>query len=165
MSKKPNAESVRYNKTQKVAAGAAKKNGIATPTKGLRRFTHDNELIYRPSQYPFEIVSGYGYIVQTECFTDYGETINSGLIGSSYATSDAPDEVNVTNMALQARTFDTCEEALEFINRRGDQFEVGEDGNVYPRVLKVRMSCIVEGVAFEPVMHNVEGGVKIEGVA
>lgn len=50
MSKKPNAESVRYNKTRKVAAGAAKENRIATPAKGLRRFTRDDELIYRPSQ-------------------------------------------------------------------------------------------------------------------
>ena len=40
----------------------------------------------------------------------------------------------------------------------------GEDGNCYPRVLKVRLSWIVEGVAFESVVRDIEGGAKLEGV-
>jgi len=139
------------------------KSAAPAPSKGLRRFTYDNELIYRPTKWPFETVDSYGYIVQMGPFTDVGNFVDSGDIGGSYANSDDPDEV--TERPTQATMFDTCEEALEFIHKRGDMFAVAEDGNVYPRVLKVRRSCIVEGVAFEPVIREIEGNAKLEGVA
>ena len=43
--------------------------------------------------------------------------------------------------------------------------QLQEDGNYYPRVLKVRRSWIVEGVAFESVVRDIESGVKVKGVA
>ena len=151
------------NTTAKVAPTPA--SATPAPAKGLRRFTYDNELIYRPTKWPFEIVDNCGYIVQTDCFTDVGEVVDSGEIGGTYADSDDPAEVNMTELATQAQMFDSIEDALKFINKRGDNFEVMADGNVYPRILKVRMSCIVEGVAFEPVIRGIEGGKKLEGVA
>lgn len=155
------------NKAKNTAAKAAPtpKSAAPAPAKGLRRFTYDNELIYRPTKWPFEIVDSYGYIVQTSPFTDMGNFVDSGDIGGSYANSDDPGEVNITERPTEATVFDTCDEALAFIHKRGDQFAVAEDGNVYPRVLKVRKSCIVEGVAFEPVIHEIEGNAKLEGVA
>ena len=131
----------------------------------LKRFTSENDLIYRPTKWPFEVVNAVGYIIQTECFTDRGDTIDSGEIGGSYAHSYNPDEVNITNRITDAAIFSTVKEAMEFINKRGDRFEEGEDGNVYPRILKVRISGIVEGIAFEPIIREIKCGKKIEGVA
>lgn len=155
------------NKAKNTAAKVAPthKSAAPAPTKGLRRFTYDNELIYRPTKWPFEIVVDAGYIVQTSPFTDAGNFVDSGEIGGSYANSDDPAEVNITERPTEATMFDTCEDALAFIHKRGDKFAVAEDGNVYPRVLKVRKSCIVEGVAFEPIVRDIEGNAKLEGVA
>ena len=154
-------------KSEKAAAKVAPtpKSATPAPSKGLRRFTYDNELIYRPTKWPFEIVVDAGYIVQTSPFTDVGNFVDNGDIGGSYANSDDPDEENITERSTEATMFDTCEDALAFIHKRGDKFAAAEDGNVYPRVLKVRKSCIVEGVAFEPVIHEIEGNAKLEGVA
>lgn len=151
------------SKIKNAAAKVAPTPKSAAPaqTNRLRRFTNDNELIYRPTKWPFEIVVDAGYIVQTSCFTDVGDIVDSGDIGGYYAMCNG----DTTERSIDAETFDTCEEALAFIHKCGYQFTTKEDGNVYPRILKIRKSCIVEGVAFEPVIHEIEDNAKLEGVA
>ena len=125
-----------------------------------RRMTHDNEIIYRPTKYPFEMVyASEQYAIQTDCFTDdslYAD--ERPTINAKMATDES------SNTICGAQLFDSCDEAIDYAIKNLP-FHVGEDGNVYPRVLKVRVSKIVEGVAFEPVMRDIEGGAKLEGVA
>jgi hypothetical protein len=126
-----------------------------------KRCTLDGSPIYRPTKWPFETVEGRYYIIQTECFTDTGVNIDDKFIESHYIGEDGED----TPSASDAKAFDTNEEAIKYITKHNMQFATGEDGNVYPRVLKVRTSCIVEGIAFESIIREIEGNENLEEVA
>lgn len=120
------------------------------------RFTEDGDLIYRPTKYPFEMVVGNGYIVQTRLFTD-----EAGVINTSFLTEDGGE----TQISDHVKTFDDAKSAAKAAAKVKDYPEEQEDGNFYPRVLKVRLSWIVEGVAFESVVRDIEDGAKLKGVA
>lgn len=130
--------------------------------KRYRRITSEGNLIHRPTRYPFEVPCADGWIIQTRCFTDEALTIGETHI-CSYFVGDIKTGKETCD-ASSAYQFDTCEEAIDYILKNGKLAE-GEDGNIYPRVLKVRISCIVEGVAFEAAVRDIKGGAKIEGVA
>lgn len=133
-----------------------------TPQKRLRRITADGDVIYRPAQYPFEMVyADDAFVVQTDCFVDerlYSD--DKSFIHTKMVTS----EKHGADIFCSARIFDSRDEAMDYISKNL-RLHVGDDGNVYPRVLKVRASMIVEGVAFEPVVRDIEGCAKLEGVA
>lgn len=133
-----------------------------TPQKRLRRITTDGDVIYRPTQYPLEMVyANDAFVVQTDCFVDerlYND--DKSFIHTKMVTS----EKNGVDIFCSARIFDSRDEAMDYISKNM-RLHVGEDGNVYPRVLKVRASMIVEGVAFEPVVRDIEGCAKLEEVA
>lgn len=133
-----------------------------TQQKRLRRVTVDGDVIYRPSQYPFEMVYANDvFVVQTDCFVDerlYND--DKSFIHAKMVISEKNDADTICG----AQVFDSRDEAMDYISKNL-QLHVGEDGNVYPRVLKIRASMIVEGVAFEPVVRDIEGCAKLEGVA
>ncbi|MBQ4200622.1 MAG: hypothetical protein II649_12190 [Kiritimatiellae bacterium] len=131
-------------------------NGSAAGAAHNNRFTEDGDLIYRPIAYPFEVVEGSGYVVQTRLFTD-----EAGVINTSFLTKDGGEAL----FSDQARIFDDAKSAAKAAAKVKDYPEEQEDGNFYPRVLKVRLSWIVEGVAFESVVREIEGGAKLKGVA
>ena len=120
------------------------------------RFTSDGELIYRPTAYPFEVVESTGYVVQTRLFTE-----EAGVINTSFLAEDSGE----TQFSSDVKTFDDAKSAAKAAAKFAGYPQLQEDGNCYPRVLKVRLSWIVEGVAFESVIRDIEGGAKVEGVA
>lgn len=147
------------------AASAAKldeAHKAITQQKRLRRITAEGSIIYRPAQYPFEMVYAKDvFVIQTECFVDeslYND--DKPFIQTKMVTS----EKHGAGIFCSARIFDSRNDAMDYIIKNL-AFYFGEDGNMYPRVLKVRASMIVEGVAFEPVMRDIKGGAKLEGVA
>ena len=129
----------------------------------LPRRTYENGLIYRPKCWPFECICANGYVVQLQCFSDNGQFSDSGEIDSLYMRSLESDDN--TRDATDAYIFDSRDEAIAAIVKSGKRFAILEDGNTYPRVLKVRISCIVEGIAFEPTTRDIDGGKKLKGVA
>ena len=121
-----------------------------------KRFTDDGELIYKPTRYPFEVVTGFGYVVQTRLFTE-----EAGLIETLFLASDGGE----TTMPEHVRLFEDAQSAAKAAAKVADYPKEQEDGNCYPRVLKVRLSWIVEGVAFESIVRDIKGGEKLEVVA
>ena len=126
-----------------------------------KRFTLDGDFIYRPTRYPFEMVEGNGYVIQLAPFIDTGDYIGDGDIHTTFVSQDN----DTSEIMRTAYVFDTSDEAIKFIMKHNMHFKRSEDGNIYPRVLKVRLSCIVEGVAFESTIREIEGGAKLEEVA
>lgn len=130
--------------------------------KSRRRLTVEGTPIYRPTKYPFEMEGSGGYVIQTKCFTDEALTVDECLVCSGFVEdTKTADE---TEDPLSAWIFDSCEDAVKYARKHCALVE-GDDGNIYPRVLKVRVSMIVEGVAFESVARDIEGCAKLEGVA
>jgi len=121
-----------------------------------KRFTDDGDFIYRPEHYPFEVVQSIGYVVQTRLFTEY-----NGSVDTSFLAQDGGE----TTLPEQVRLFDDAKSAAKVAGKVADYPKEQEDGSCYPRVLKVRLSWIVEGVAFESVVRDIQGGAKLEGVA
>lgn len=121
-----------------------------------KRFTDDGELIYRPTKYPFEVVENRGYVVQTRLFTD-----DRGEVETSFLADDGGE----TMFPESVKMFDDAQSAAKAASKVAGYPKMQEDGNCYPRVLKVRMSWIVEGVAFESIVRDIEGGEKLEDVA
>ena len=148
-------------KNNAAKAAQAPASASPAPSKGLRRFTYDNELIYRPAKWPFEMIEVDSYVVQLAPFVDYGDCIGDGHVHTTFVSQGN----GTSELMHTARIFDTAEEAVKYITEHDMRFERREDGNVYPRVLKARLSCIAEGVAFEPVIRDIKGGAKLEGVA
>ena len=126
-----------------------------------RRLSVDGEPIYRPTRYPFEMESASGYIIQTRCFVDESPVMDSRLIAAAFIGDVRTGEE--TRDPLSAQMFDTREDAVNCM-RKHCAFAAGDDGNVYPRVIKVRLSCIVEGVVFESVVRDVKSGDVLEEV-
>lgn len=127
-----------------------------------KRFTDDGELIYRPTRYPFEMLEAPGYLVQMDAFRDVGQVVGSNEITSSFLKNKNGE---CTQMPSQAFLFPSVEQAMKAAKNCEEAFREYEDGNCYPRVLKVRLSCIVEGVAFESIVRDITGGEKLEYVA
>ena len=125
-------------------------------TTNNKRFTDDGELIYRPMTYPFEVVESFGYVVQTRLFTENVDIIETSFLAKDGSETLVSDEVQI---------FDDAKSASKAAAKFKSYPQLQEDGNYYPRVLKVRRSWIVEGVAFESVVHDIESGVKVKGVA
>lgn len=125
-------------------------------TTNNKRFTDDGELIYRPTAYPFEVEVGFGYVVQTRLFTE-----DVDIIETSFLAEDGRE----TRLASQVHIFEDAKSASKAAAKFKSYPQLQEDGNCYPRVLKVRLSWIVEGVAFESVVRDIKGGEKLEGVA
>lgn len=121
-----------------------------------KRFTDDGDIIYRPAHYPFEVLTGFGYVVQTRLFTEY-----TGGIETLFLAQDGGE----TLIPQHVRIFDDAKSAAKAAAKVKGYPKEQEDGNCYPRVLKVRLSWIVEGVAFESVVREIKGGEKPEGVA
>ena len=121
-----------------------------------KRFTDDGDIIYRPAHYPFEVLTGFGYVVQTRLFTEY-----TGGIETLFLAQDGGE----TLIPQHVRIFDDAKSAAKAAAKVAGYPKEQEDGNCYPRVLKVRLSWIVEGVAFESVVRDIKGGEKLEGVA
>ena len=140
-------------KQNKTAGKTAK---VAQCAKNNKKFTDDGELIYRPEHYPFEIVPGFGYVVQTRLFTEFDGNVETLFLAKDGDETIAPQ---------YARIFDDAKSAAKAAAAFADYPEKQEDGNCYPRVLKVRLSWIIEGVAFESVVRKIKGGMKLEGVA
>lgn len=120
------------------------------------KFTHDGDLIYTPTKSPFEMLERSGYVVQTQPFTD-----QRCCIATHFMAQDGEE----TETSEDAAMFDDAKSATKAAAKFSAFPKTAEDGNCYPRVLKVRMSCIVEGVAFESVVRDIENGAKVEGVA
>lgn len=137
-------------------AGKTAESNARTAGAVHNRFTNDGELIYRPTAYPFEVVESAGYVVQTRLFTE-----ECGCVGAYFLANDGDE----TQLPDRAKVFDDAKSAAKAAAKVQDYPELQEDGNFYPRVLKVRMSMIVEGVVFESVIRDIEGGAKVEGVA
>lgn len=110
----------------------------------------------RPAHYPFEVLTGFGYVVQTRLFTEY-----TGGIETLFLAQDGGE----TLIPQHVRIFDDAKSAAKAAAKVKGYPKEQEDGNCYPRVLKVRLSWIVEGVAFESVVREIKGGEKPEGVA
>lgn len=121
-----------------------------------KRFTDDGDIIYRPAHYPFEVLTGFGYVVQTRLFTEY-----TGGIETLFLSQDGGE----TLIPQHVRIFDDAKSAAKAAAKVAGYPKEQEDGNCYPRVLKVRLSWIVEGVAFESVVREINGVEKPEGVA
>ena len=121
-----------------------------------KRFTDDGDLIYRPTHYPFEVLTGIGYVVQTRLFTEDAGDIETLFLASDGGETTIPQLVNL---------FEDAQSAAKAAAKVAGYPKEQEDGNCYPRVLKVRLSWIVEGVAFESVVRDIKGGEKLEGVA
>ena len=135
---------------------AGKTANVALCAKNNKQFTDDGDLIYRPTHYPFEVMAGFGYVVQTRLFTEYDGDIETLFLAQDGGETIIPQHV---------RIFDDARSAAKAAATFADYPEEQEDGNCYPRVLKVRLSWIVEGVAFESVVRDIKGGEKPEGVA
>ena len=120
------------------------------------RFTSNGELIYRPAAYPFEVMTGFGYVVQTRLFTE-----DVDIIETSFLAEDGRE----TTMPQFVKLFEDAQSAAKAAAKFKSYPQLQEDGNCYPCVLKVRLSWIVEGVAFESVVRDIKGGEKPEGVA
>lgn len=131
----------------------------------LKRFTEDGSLIYRPKKYPFEMIQGFGYIIQMDCFVDSGDYESDNEISSTYLASTDDKKVKFTYTTNSAQFFDSIDDAIHCLNSIDVNFTRRADGKIYPRILKVRTSCIVEGVAFEASVNEIEGTAKLEGVA
>ncbi len=125
-------------------------------SKTANRFTNDGDLIYNPAEWPFEVVNGGGYVVQTRLFTE-----ECGCVGAYFLANDGDE----TQLPDRVKVFDDAKSAAKAASKVADYPEEQEDGNFYPRVLKVRLSWIVEGVAFESVVRDIEDGAKLKGVA
>ena len=125
-------------------------------TTNNKRFTDDGDLIYRPTQYPFEVLTAFGYVVQTRLFTE-----DVGNIETMFLAEDGGEAI----MPPHIKIFDDAKHAAKAAAKVAGYPKEQEDGNCYPRVLKVRLSWIVEGVAFESVVREIKGGEKLEGVA
>ena len=121
-----------------------------------KRFTDDGDIIYRPAHYPFEVLTGFGYVVQTRLFTEY-----TGGIETLFLAHDGGE----TLIPQHGRIFDDAKSAAKAAAKVKGYPKEQEDGNCYPRVLKVRLSWIIEGVAFESVVREIKGFEKPEGVA
>ena len=121
-----------------------------------KRFTDDGDLIYRPAHYPFEVVTEFGYVVQTRLFTE-----DAGDIETLFLAQDGGETI----IPQHVRIFEDARSAAKAAAKVAGYPKEQEDGNCYPRVLKVRLSWIVEGVAFESVVRDIKGGEKLEGVA
>ena len=121
-----------------------------------KRFTDDGDIIYRPAHYPFEVLTGFGYVVQTRLFTEY-----TGGIETLFLSQDGGE----TLIPQHVRIFDDAKSAAKAAAKVAGYPKEQEDGNCYPSVLKVRLSWIVEGVAFESVVREINGVEKPEGVA
>lgn len=119
------------------------------------KFTQDGDLIHTPAKFPFEKLESRGYVVQTQPFTD-----QRCCIATHFMAQDGEE----TERADDAAMFDDAKSAAKAAAKFAVYPQQGEDGNCYPRVLKVRLSWIVEGVAFESVVRDIEGGAKLEGV-
>jgi len=140
-------------KQNKTAGKTAK---VAQCEKNNKQFTDDGDLIYRPKHYPFEIVTGFGYVVQTRLFTQYKQDVETMFLAKDGDETIIPE---------CAKVFDDAKSAAKAAAKVAGYPKEQEDGNCYPRVLKVRLSWIVEGVAFESVVRDIKGGEKLEGVA
>ena len=101
-------------------------------------------------------MTGIGYVVQTRLFTEDVEVVETMFLAQDGGETIIPQHV---------RIFDDARSAAKAAATFADYPEEQEDGNCYPRVLKVRLSWIVEGVAFESVVRDIQGGEKLEGVA
>ena len=121
-----------------------------------KRFTDGGDLIYRPAHYPFEVLAGLGYVVQTRLFTE-----DVGVVETMFLAQNGGE----TPMPERVRLFEDAQSAAKAAAKVAGYPKRQEDGNCYPRVLKVRLSWIVEGVAFESVVRDIENGAKLEGVA
>lgn len=124
-------------------------------TKSNKRFTNDGDLIYKPTRYPFEVLAAIGYVVQTRLFTEDVEDVQTLFLAKDGEETAMPERVML---------FEDAQRAARAAAKVAGYPKEQEDGNCYPRVLKVRLSWIVEGVAFESVVRDIENGAKLEGV-
>lgn len=122
----------------------------------VNKFTDDGELIHRPAHYPFEITCGFGFVVQTGVFTE-----NNNGVETTFLAKDGGDTLCMENVMM----FDDVHAAAETAAKVAGYPRMLEDGNCYPRVLKVRTSYIVEGVAFESIVRDFSNRESIGEVA